>query len=268
MVTTGVVSPISQSAVLHSPTIACVANLHTVVRHSARYDPIFRNWSSDSTEVLRVARQLPFFISQGGSGKPSVIAGVDTDLHAAGLDIYLPTIASNFAPSPPATLGQLALDVLQGERVLGYETTERALPIGTRLTAVGVLDFSRTVSSVENASGWANAGAAVIPAPEGEVSVPLLIAKDGQPFLVSCLQGGSKSILDFILTVFHLAASVRCLVFLPANDVFVYGLGVILTDFGTSFQIPHPCPGPCHWTFTWPPSLQSLLGTPRPKSRP
>jgi hypothetical protein len=199
----GVVVPVSASAFLSTP-ISCVANLHTTVRHSARYDPIFRTWSSDSTQILRVAQQLPFYLARPGSGLfqanlPVVgISGIDMDMESAGLE--LPVISSSFAPSPPPTIGQLAFDVIQGERVLGYETTERALPVGTRITAVGILDFSKKIVA-QGVKGWAGAGAAVVPTTSGEDSVPMLVEKEGMPFLVGFGCSGFAKLL-FICPLF------------------------------------------------------------------
>lgn len=179
VVVEGTVSP-APNAVMEKPVL-CVANLMSTIRHSARYDPIFRTWSSESTEVLRVARTLPFYLAKPTSSylasQAVVSLAPNIDLESAGLEF--PIISSSFAPSPPPTLGQLALDVLQGERVLGYETTERALPVGTRLTAVGILDFGRKVVSLPGVLGGS-----VVPTEPNESSVPMLVEKDGLPFLV------------------------------------------------------------------------------------
>ena len=67
-------------------------------------------------------------------------SGVRLPVTGARRAVGLPLLTTTAVAAPDPRPGRRALDALFGLRALGRVTTERGLPIGTRLTVVGILD--------------------------------------------------------------------------------------------------------------------------------
>jgi len=67
------------------------------------------------------------------------------------------------------------------------------------------LDFSKKIVA-QGVKGWAGAGAAVIPTEAGEDSVPMLVEKEGMPFLVGLSSLGCLK-LPLTISTFQLTTS-------------------------------------------------------------
>lgn len=164
---TGLVRPLSSRAIIHHPSSPCVARLTTTSELSTTFDYHLRIWlSTSSKELHRVVQQLPFYLSKSGrfwfsSHRPLVVVPHNVDLESTGLVDALVTASSNFTPvgggggiGSGIGIPQSILDMLQGYRILGYQTTERILPLDQNLSAIGYLDFSKKVEMVVQRNGY------------------------------------------------------------------------------------------------------------------
>ena len=113
----------------HAPDVAAVllesAAEHHFLKHTDAGD-----WVRDTALVSHALRETPFFV-EDGSGPRLWLVGAAT---ASGL--RLATVYDGFEPSAKGAL-RSGLETLRGLRLLGTRTTERALPVGAALTAVG-----------------------------------------------------------------------------------------------------------------------------------
>ncbi|KAJ3082249.1 hypothetical protein HK102_001834 [Quaeritorhiza haematococci] len=176
VVITGVVSKaVGVNPILcgSSGDIEAVVYQHTVRRHFSKWSEFWNEWTKETSIVGQVFRAVPFAISSSPSSASTVtpsragaVVGAATraavatatpavdvqvptlqpvaivpELSSLHSDLDLPTVSTRFVQSSPPSFGQVAMDIVHGERQVGIETIEKALPLGSSITAVGQLVF-------------------------------------------------------------------------------------------------------------------------------
>jgi E3 ubiquitin-protein ligase MUL1 len=87
-------------------------------------------WVRDAALVAHVLKEAPWFLDDGSKARVWVVGGAG----ASGL--RLATVHDSFEPSARGVV-KSSWEFLRGLKALGTRTTERALPVGTPLTAIG-----------------------------------------------------------------------------------------------------------------------------------
>lgn len=113
----------------NAPDVAAVllesAAEHHFLKHNSSGE-----WVRDTALVSHSLRETPFYIEDGSDAKLWLIEA------ASASGMRLATVHDGFEPNARGAL-RSGLETLRGLRLLGTRTTERALPVGAALTAVG-----------------------------------------------------------------------------------------------------------------------------------
>ena len=113
----------------HAPDVAAVlvesAAEHHFLKHTDTGD-----WVRDAALVSHALRETPHYIEDASGGRLWLVGT------ATASGVRLATVHDGFEPNVNGAL-RSGLETLRGLRLLGTRTTERALPVGAALTAVG-----------------------------------------------------------------------------------------------------------------------------------
>ena len=114
----------------HVPDLAAVLLESAAEHHFLKHTASSGDWVRDTALVSHSLRETPFYLEDGGDAKLWVIGA------ASASGMRLATVHDGFDPTSAGAL-RSGLETLRGLRLLGTRTTERALPVGAALTAVG-----------------------------------------------------------------------------------------------------------------------------------
>ena len=144
-------------------------------------------WFSDSEPLRDVVRESPWALADG-KGPFAVMVPVIDGRHAAAGGNYLETSGDIFIPAAEGFTDQILGHVL-GVKNLGIRRTERYLPVGTVLTAVGELQEVREdQSSSMKGTFRSHDKVLVLKAPQGG---PFILSKLPLPDLIASAEATS-----------------------------------------------------------------------------